>query len=1606
MKGFSLKHTRTATAVLMAALFFATTHSLAKPTLVSIAVTPSNASFAVGDTQQFAATGTFTDGSSKNLTKNVNWSMSNTVVATISAAGLATGRSVGSVTVMAKYNGAVGSASLQVLAAVLTSIKVTPTSASISVGQTQQFAATGTFSDGSTTNLTSTVMWTSSSPTVAAVGTTGLARGVAAGSTTVTAASGLISGNATLSVSVPALISIAITPSNPSVPLGQTVQLTATGTYSDGGTQNLTSSAIWSSSALGITTVSSTGLANSYGVGSATITASLDGVSGQTILTVSPSTLVSVLISPITASIPLGAGQQFAASGTFTDGNVQNVTGAVIWSSTAPSVATINTMGLATSTGTGATSILASSGSIISNAASLTTLPAALQSIAVSPANPSIAMGTNQLFMATGTYSDGSTQDLSSVVTWSSSLSTVAAISPAGLARSVDVGSTTISANSGSITGLTTLTVAPAQLVSIAITPAIPSIPLGTRQQFTATGTFTDQTTQDVTSSVRWSSSDATVATVSNGDTTHGVASSLETGTTNIMASFGSVSGATVLTVTPAILVSVTVSPWNARIAPGNKQQYTAIGVYSDSTTQILTSTVAWSSATPGVATINETGMANTVSAGDTLITASEGGITGSTTLTVTETVLLFITVSPNAPSIPLGMTQQFAASGTYSDGTSQEVTASVHWSSSDATISTISNSSPSIGLASSLAAGPVTITATLGTVSGTALLTITPAQLVSLGLWPLNPTIALGQSQQFTATGSYTDQSTRDVTTNASWSSSSATVAVVNNSTGSQGLATSSGVGSTTITATMGATSASTMLVVGSARLVSISVSPASASVPLGNGQQFTALARYTDSTTSDLTNLATWSSSLKTVATISSSGNAISTGQGSAIISASYGGISGIATLVVTAPLVVGVKVSPIMPSIMLSTSQQFTATATYSDSSTQSVTNAASWTSSYPSVATVNSSGLALSVLVGSTMITATYNGQSDSTTLTVSNRAGSASAPTFSPSSGSGTSVNVVISTSTPACNSSSYIRYTLDGSTPGVRSTSGVSVLLNTPGTYTIKAGIFSCPGYTDSAISGSGTFTINLANVFSNGFEAANLSSDGWSGCGNAGCTQEISTYVTPPNPGALSLGNYSRQFIEPTLYRYNVITHTMAPTITSGTLYGRFYMNLGANCSGSAFWLAAILSDDMLGYDTSVYIMSRPDNQLEIDVITATTAYVHTNISGGLSMAHWYRVEFSVPVSTSPSATVEMKVFDGDSATPLPGGDITLTNMVTVYKGGTGHKEIDIGASNVQTLCSSNSAATVTMDNVGLGTTGWIGPITQDFMFGLLSDTNGDYAVLPGISKNLAAKNPSLIVFPGDVTQDTAISTTNFKNAMNGGTSPGNGLFAKTFAVKGNHDQTGTWSGYFDFQTAAMTIGSSNYSTANSTTYCGSDLCKAYSLDFSGSHFAGLDNSGLGVASTPDDLVTWLDSDLTNAEIRGVKHAFLFWHGPTYWTVTDHSSDASAHLIRVLNAHPVIAAIGNGHEHLQEYVRIDSSHSFRNGTITGPIEQLMSAGADEELYDYDPARILGTDWAAGNSSGGFFGYSTVTVTGNVIDVRWYNTSNVQQKALTFSHSR
>jgi len=538
-----------------------------------------------------------------------------------------------------------------------------------------------------------------------------------------------------------------------------------------------------------------------------------------------------------------------------------------------------------------------------------------LVAISVTPAGFTAGSRSSQQFVATGIYSNNTTRDITSLVTWETSNASVAVVSNTALSKGMTTfaapGQITITATFEGISGSTTVSVTSATLVMIAITPNDPSAPRGTNRQFTATGTYSDNSTQNLTDSVVWSSSNTGVATVSNAAGSMGLAAAAATGSTTITATLGSISGTTTFTVTPATLVSIAVTPVNQSIARGTIRQFMATGTYSDNSIHDLTANVTWSSSQTTVATVsNLAGSQGSVTAravGSATISATSGSVSGSTILSVTPATLVSIAVAPAAASIPRGTNRQFTATGTYSDATTQDLTGLVAWSSSNAGIATISNAAGSKGMATSVATGSTTISAASGSISGTANLTVTPASLVSIAVTPSNPSLARGTSRQFTARGTYSDNSTQDLTASTTWSSSNAAIAAISNAAGSKGSASALTMGTVTITATSGAVSGSTSLTVTAATLVSITINPGNPSVAQGTSQQFSATGTYSDASTQNLTTSATWSSSVPGVAPISnaagSQGLATAIAPGTTTITAVSGSVSGTAVLTVAA-------------------------------------------------------------------------------------------------------------------------------------------------------------------------------------------------------------------------------------------------------------------------------------------------------------------------------------------------------------------------------------------------------------------------------------------------------------------------------------------------------------------------------------------------------------------------------------------------------------------------------------------------------------------------------------------------------------------------------
>ena len=989
------------------------------PKIDSIAVTaPAMDALPKGTTRQYAAIGHYTDNTTADISSLVVWKAEGSVI-TVSnetgSRGLVTAAAFGQTVLSATYQDVTGTANISVSAATLKSILVAPQSAVLANGTTLQLSATAVYSDLTNLDVTQMVTWKTASSAIATISssgsTAGLLTGVSPGPVEVTASLAGVDGKVTVLVTSATLKQLAVTPAAPTLAKGTAVQLVATGTFSDNTTQDVTSLASWTSPTPAVATVSnqsgSKGLASGVSKGLVAIQATLNGQTGSANLTVTDATLSSLTVTPTAPVIANGTAMQLVATGNFSDGTAQNLTTSVTWASSVPTVASVSNtagmQGLVSGLSKGQTSISATlSGK--TGSTPLTVTDAVLSSIAVTPATQSLAAGTNLQFLATGTYSDNSTQDITSLVSWTSSNVTFATISSGagtrGLARGVAPGTVTITAVLGTVAGVTTLTVNNATLSSIAVNPVTPVIAAGTTQQFTATGTYSNGSTANLTTQVTWSSSATTFATISNAAGSIGLASALNRGSTTITATLGTVSGATTLVVSNATLSSIEMQPASAMVANGNNLQFTAIGHYSDNSTQNLTSLVNWTSSDPTVATISSAvgsnGLARGVKAGGVTITATQGGISGTASLTVTSATLSSIAVTPATQVIAKGTTQQFIATGTYSDSTTANLTNQVTWSSSSGSVVMISNAMGSVGLASAVAKGTVTITASLLAVSGTTTLGVSDATLTSISVTPTNPSVPHGAAQQFVATGRYSDNSTQDITSLVTWSSSASTVASISNTAGSRGIATTSLVGTTTITATLSGVSGTTMLTVTPANLVSIAVTPAATIIAKGTTLQFTATGIYSDGANIDITSAVTWTSS-GPAATISnvmgSIGLATGAAKGTVTIGAAQGLVSGATTLGITDATLNSIQVTSANLAIAQGTTEQFTATGIYSDSTNQDITSLVTWSSSMPTFATISNSagsrGLATAVAPGTTSIIATLGGVNGSRSLMVTN-----------------------------------------------------------------------------------------------------------------------------------------------------------------------------------------------------------------------------------------------------------------------------------------------------------------------------------------------------------------------------------------------------------------------------------------------------------------------------------------------------------------------------------------------------------------------------------------------------------------------------------------
>jgi len=504
--------------------------------VAAIVVTPSTSTLALN--AQLPLQAQVQDGSGTIVPDApVTWTVQDPNIVSVSAAGVVTGLALGSTQVAANALGKSGIATITVTRTPVASVVLLPNQASVAIGATFQLSAS-TLDAGGATLTGRAIIWTTSNAAVATVNASGLVTGVAPGTTTITAASEGKTSTSTVTVSQGAVARVEVTPASLSMQVGQTQQLVAAA--KDGNGNVITGkTVVWASDNLSVATVSG-GSVLARATGTATITATVDGISGRSAVTVTAVAVQSVSVSPSTLSLVVG--QSGSLSATVVDASGATVSNpSVAWTSRDASVATVNpSTGAVTAVAAGSTTIDATSGGK-KGSATVTVSPVPVGSITISPSSTNTTAGQTVQLVATVRDANGNVVT-SSTVTWSSSDVQVAAPNSTG-STTADVptskaGTATITASIGNVSGTATITVNPGAVASVTVTAPSTNLKVGNTMQLTATAKDSKGNTVPIQSFI-WSSSNNTIATVS----TSGVMTGKKSGNVTITASTALIGG-------------------------------------------------------------------------------------------------------------------------------------------------------------------------------------------------------------------------------------------------------------------------------------------------------------------------------------------------------------------------------------------------------------------------------------------------------------------------------------------------------------------------------------------------------------------------------------------------------------------------------------------------------------------------------------------------------------------------------------------------------------------------------------------------------------------------------------------------------------------------------------------------------------------------------------------------------------------------------------------------------------------------------------------------------------------------------------------------------
>lgn len=543
-------------------------------------------------------------------------------------------------------------------------------------------------------------------------------------------------------------------------------------------------------------------------------------------------------------------------------------------------------------------------------------------------------------------------------ISWISSNPSVASVYD-GQIEALSVGNAKITAEVGGKMASCAVVVVPSQIAvtSIALNKTAASLKAGETVALVATVNPSDATDKTVT----WSTSDASVATVKDG-----VVTAVKIGSAEVTAKAGDQTATCAITVVATPVTSITLDRTTATLKAGETVKLTATVGPEDATDR----TVIWETSDESVATVSN-GVVTAQKVGTATVTAKAGEKTASCLITVETTPVFLITLDRSAALMTVGQTITLTATISPADATDKTVT----WSSSDASVATVSN-----GVVTAQKVGTATVTAKAGEKTASCLITVLATPVTSVTLDKSTASLMVGETVTLTATVNPENATDKTVT----WTTSNASVATVEG-----GVVSALKVGRATITAKAGEKTATCTITVVATPVSAITLDVTSASMMAGEAILLTATV-YPE-TAADKT--VTWTTSDASVVTVSraasddsepgvSFGYVIARTVGTATITAKAGDKTATCTITVIPTPVSSITLDITSASLTAGQTLTLTATVDPADATDKTIT----WTTSDATVATV-SNGVVTAIKAGTALITAKAGEKTASCTITV-------------------------------------------------------------------------------------------------------------------------------------------------------------------------------------------------------------------------------------------------------------------------------------------------------------------------------------------------------------------------------------------------------------------------------------------------------------------------------------------------------------------------------------------------------------------------------------------------------------------------------------------